>query len=191
MRRSDELITVVLVLVGGLGLFGCGKSNSTVSQTAPDSTGSANRMGPSLDATDMEFVQNADMGGVMEVELGKLAQQNAASQSVKDFGQRMVEDHTKANQDLRQVATEKNIVLPSSLDDKHTADWKRLAKLRGRPFDQAYMKDMVQDHKEDVAEFERASQNAQDADVKAFATRTLPALQSHLQLAQQVDEKLR
>ena len=195
MKRSYKLIACAAILSGVLGIQGCGSRTNT-SETAqvnpnPDATGSANRTTPSLSAADSEFVQKAAEGGLTEVELGRLAQQNASSDAVKQFGQRMEQDHTKANQDLQQVASSKGITLPQSINDKHAAEKDRLAKLSGKRFDSEYMKEMVKDHKEDVAEFQREANNAQDPDVKAFGARTLPTLQDHLRMAQDVEKTVK
>jgi putative membrane protein len=130
-------------------------------------------------------MDNAAQGGMAEVELGQLAQQNGQSQEVKDFGKKMVEDHSKANDQLKQLASQKGVSLPTDLDAKDKATKARLEKLKGPQFDQAYMKDMVTDHKKDVAEFEKESKSAKDPDVKSWAGQTLPTLQSHLKMAEE------
>jgi putative membrane protein len=126
-------------------------------------------------------------GGMAEVELGKLATQNAESAQVKQFGQRMVDDHTKANDELKKVAEQKGVTLPTQLSAKDQASKDKLSKLKGEQFDRAYMHDMVKDHKTDVAEFQKASTTAKDSDVKNFAAQTLPTLEDHLKQAQQVE----
>jgi putative membrane protein len=137
------------------------------------------------------FVVNAANGGMMEVQLGKLAQTNAASADVKKFGQRMIDDHSKANEELKAVAAQKNIAIPDSVSgDKHDM----IAKLqdkKGKDFDEAYMDMMVDDHKEDIDEFEKAANNVKDADISGFASRTLPTLQEHLKMAQQIDSTMK
>ena len=102
---------------------------------------------------DNGFVTKAAAGGLAEVELGKLAASQGSSEKAKQFGQRMVDDHFKANEELQEIAAKKNITLPANLDAKAQATKDRLAKLSGAQFDQAYMQDMVKDHKADVAEF--------------------------------------
>lgn len=135
--------------------------------------------------TDQTFVTKAARGGLAEVELGNLAKQKASSDQVKQFGDRMVSDHSKANSDLKTLAQNKNITLPTDLSAKDKALRDRLSKLSGDQFDRAYMQAMVKDHTKDVNEFRRESQSAKDPDVKAFAAKTLPTLEEHLQLAQQ------
>jgi len=132
-----------------------------------------------MSAADKKFVTAAAQGGIAEVKLGELATKNGASDSVKKFGQRMVDDHSKANDDLKQVATSKGITVPSDTDAKSKATMARLAKLHGAAFDAAYIKDMKMDHQHDIAEFSKESSSGQDPDIKAFAAKTLPVIKEH------------
>jgi putative membrane protein len=122
---------------------------------------------------------NAAVGGMAEVEMGRLAAQKATDERVKQFGQKMVDDHSKANDELKEVAGQQKIDIPVSLDSKHQATIDRLNKLSGRAFDRAYVREMVKDHNEDVKEFQKESQNGQDSAVRGFASKTLPTLQEH------------
>ncbi|HUO60377.1 MAG TPA: DUF4142 domain-containing protein [Candidatus Acidoferrales bacterium] len=146
---------------------------------------SANASG-SLDMADKHFVNKAAQGGLAEVELGQLAEQNGSSPAVKSFGERMVTDHTKANDELKSVAQQKGVTPPTTLDMHDKSTKERLSKLQGAEFDKAYMQNMVKDHEKDVAEFRKAAENAKDPDVKAFAQKTLPVLEQHLQEARSV-----
>ena len=141
-------------------------------------------------ASDRAFVREAAIGGMAEVDLGNLAKEKASSPDVKQFGERMATDHGKANDELKQWASEKNVTLPAELDAKHKATHDRLAKLLGDAFDKAYMRDMVADHKEDVAKFKKQSTSAKDADLKAWAGKTLPTLEDHLKMAQDTASKV-
>jgi putative membrane protein len=143
-------------------------------------------MGNNLSASDKKFVLGAAKGGMAEVELGKLATEKAASDDVKKFGQRMVDDHTKANDQLKQVAQQEGIQLPTGLSSKDEMTKERLSKLSGAAFDKAYMNDMVNDHVKDVADFQKESTSGKDPAVKSFASQTLPTLQSHLQEAKRI-----
>jgi putative membrane protein len=134
--------------------------------------------------SDEHFVMEAAKGGMAEVELGKLAADKASSAEVKKFGQQMADDHGKANDELKTLAQNKNITLPASPDAKHKATVDRLSKLSGEAFDRAYMQEMVKDHRKDVSEFRTESKSGRDADVKAWASKTLPTLEEHLKLAQ-------
>jgi len=139
--------------------------------------------GSSVSAADRKFLTEAAIGGMEEVELGKLAQTKGSTDDVKKFGQRMVDDHTKANEKLKSLASSKGVELPTQLDKKAQADVDRLT--RATSFDRQYMSMMVSDHRKDVGEFEKESKSAQDPDVKSFASNTLPTLKEHLKLAQQ------
>ena len=141
---------------------------------------------PSVHASDAKFLKDAADGGMAEVELGQLAVQKAASPQVKQFAQRMVEDHGKANDQVHELALQKSIRLPKRPSSKNAAAKAQLEKLSGDQFDQAYMADMVADHKKDVADFQRESSAAHDPAVKTFATQILPTLQDHLKQAQSI-----
>jgi putative membrane protein len=139
-------------------------------------------------ATDQAFVMNAARGSMAEVDLGKLAADKASSQQVKDYGQRMVDDHGKANDELKTLAQTKNITLPTDLSAKDKAQHARLSNLSGAAFDRAYMQATITNHRTDVNEFRQASKMGKDADIKAFASKTLPTLQDHLKMAQTTDK---
>jgi putative membrane protein len=136
-------------------------------------------------AAPQQFIKQAAVGGMAEVKLGELAEKNAQSDAVKNFGKRMRDDHSQANSELEQLAAQKNVTLPKDVDAKQKATYDRLSKLKGAEFDRAYMNAMLQDHRHDVAEFEHATKSS-DPDVQAFASKTLPTLQSHLEEAQQI-----
>jgi putative membrane protein len=129
---------------------------------------------------DQAFAKEAAGGGMAEVELGNLAKDKASNADVKKFAERMVTDHSKAGDDLKQVASQKNISLPMELSAKDKALRDRLSKLSGDAFDKAYMQAMVKDHVTDVNAFKRESSSGKDADLKAWAGKTLPTLEDHL-----------
>jgi putative membrane protein len=141
-------------------------------------------------AADKKFVHDAAQGGMAEVELGKLATEKALSEDVKKFGQRMVDDHTKADDQLKDIASSKGIPVPPKLSAKDQMTKDRLSKLSGDPFDKAYMNDMVKDHTQDVSDFKRESASGTDPDVKNFASTTLPTLQDHLREAKKIAPKM-
>ncbi len=137
-----------------------------------------------------EFMTKAASGGMMEVELGKLAQQNAQMQEVKDFGTMMVTDHENVNNELKALAAKNNIVLPDSMSDDHMEHINKLRDMKGLEFDKAYMSLMVEDHEEDIDLFESASNDNDlaNTEVKAFADKTLQALRQHHERAKQVKD---
>jgi putative membrane protein len=141
-------------------------------------------------AADKRFITEAAQGGMAEVALGQLAQQKAASDAVKQFGARMVKDHTAANDALIKIANDKGVEVPQKLEGKHQRMIDRLSKMSGEEFDRTYVREMVSDHKKDVSDFEKASRDAKDPDVKAFATSTLPVLKEHRQMAEQLNGQM-
>jgi putative membrane protein len=140
-----------------------------------------------MKSTDVKFAQKAAQGGMAEVQLGQMAAQKGTNADVKAFGQQMVDDHTKANDDLKSVAAKENMTLPSGLSAKDQALQSKLQNLSGEQFDRAYMKAMVKDHEEDVKEFQKEANDGKDPQIKDFASRTLPVLQGHLDKAKSVD----
>jgi putative membrane protein len=136
--------------------------------------------------SDSTFVAKAAAGGMEEVALGKLAQKNAASPQVKQFGQQMVTDHSKANQQLAQAAQESGIALPPNADSKAQKEAAKLANKSGKGFDSTYMKMMLKDHEQDVKEFQKEASSGKAPAVKTTASQTLPVLEEHLTMAKQV-----
>jgi putative membrane protein len=161
-------------------------NNSNNTRAAGQQAGMANMSSP-----DRDFLMDAAMGGLMEVELGRIAAQKGMSDSVKQFGQRMVDDHSKANQELMSLASSKGVTLPTALDEKHQKDVTKLSAMSGAEFDRAYSKMMLSDHTKDVKEFEKQSTRGADPDLKAFASKTLPTLQEHLQMARSLEPNQR
>lgn len=140
--------------------------------------------------TDNDFMTEAAVGGMAEVELGKVASTKAQSADVKKFAQMMVTDHTKANTELKALATKKNVTLPTELDAKHKSTMTELQGLTGAAFDKAYVAAQLADHEKTVKMFQAQSQNATDPEVKAFAAKTLPTLQSHLDMVRDLNNKM-
>ncbi|MFN2492046.1 MAG: DUF4142 domain-containing protein [Pyrinomonadaceae bacterium] len=140
---------------------------------------------------DEEFVMKAANGGKLEVELGRLALRRGRSALVKQFGRRMVTDHTRAGNQLKHLAARKGITLPGDMDAEGTEAISRLSALSGSEFDRAYMDMMVSDHEKDVSEFESEASSGADRDVKAFARKTLPTLKMHLRMARNTAARVR
>lgn len=161
---------------------------STEAVTADTSNTSTIQSSTPPDSATVTFMTKAASGGMMEVQLGQIAQDQGDNQRVKDFGAMMIRDHGKANDELKSIASAKNVTLSDSLmadHKKHVADMK---KKKGSAFDKAYMSMMVKDHQKDIQEFEKASNNLSDGEVKAFATRTLPVLKTHLDSANAISK---
>ena len=139
-----------------------------------------------LPRADERFLKEAAQDNLAEVQLGELAQQRGGSDQVKEFGKRMAADHGKAVDELKQLASQKGVALPTALDRGHQREHDRLAKLSGAEFDRAYMKHMVKDHGKDVKAFDREATSGKDPDVKSWAARTLPTIKEHQAQAKQL-----
>ena len=182
--------------------FGFGCDSGTNQQDSVDMAEDANEaridsmdtsaMNDTTDLDDQaEFMVKAASGGMMEVALGNMAANQATNPEVKSFAKMMVTDHTKANEELKTLAASKNVTLPTRMGEDHQKHVDKMADLRGADFDREYMSMMVEDHEEDVEDFREASQeNEYDAEVKAFAGKTLTTLEKHLQQAKQIRDKL-
>jgi putative membrane protein len=150
--------------------------------------GSVRAAGP-LSQQDQTFVQKAAIGGMAEVEEGQIALTNAAAADVKQFGQRMVDEHKLNNQELMALARQKGLALPTAPDAKHTQQASALKKQSGAAFDRTYISGQVAGHREMEALLQAHVQNGSDPDLKAFAQKTLPVVQEHLRMAQQLQTK--
>jgi putative membrane protein len=187
-RRMVVLVALAAAgsLIGGRALAD-DKQQPSDRSNAPSNQGvTANDRAAAADASDRTFVMKAAEGGLAEVKLGELAQQRATAQDVKDYGKRMADDHAKANAELQQLAQNKNIEVPTELKGEEKEHYDKLAKLNGKDFDRAYIKDMVKDHDEDIAEFKKEARDGKDSDVRNWASKTLPTLQEHLHLIERV-----
>jgi putative membrane protein len=138
--------------------------------------------------TDEKFAAEAASGGMAEVKLGQLAEQNGSSARVKAFGQKMVTDHTKAGDELKKVAQEEGMTLPDNISRADQMTYDRLAKLNGAQFDVAYAQAMLKDHQTDVAAFEKQASTGSNAALRQFANRTLPTLKEHLKMAAELSQ---
>jgi len=131
-----------------------------------------------LNDQDRTFIQDAAKGGRMEVHMGRLATERAANPAVKTYGQRLVTDHSKGNEELAALASKKNVTLPP--DDAQMAMSLSFAQKSGADFDRDFVKTAVDDHKKDIAMFEKEASSGSDPDVKEWANKTLPTLRAHL-----------
>src|SRR6266566_5295251 len=133
----------------------------------------------SVSEKDKTFMKKAAKGGMMEVAMGRLGEQKGQSEDVKSFGKRMVTDHSKANDELKSIASKKGVQLPSK---EHTSKWTS---------DKAYIDMMVKDHEKDLAEFKEEASSGSDPDVKKFADDTSKVIQEHLDLVKEIQGKLK
>jgi putative membrane protein len=167
--RVVSHLYILALIIGAMGLTGAVRA----AETAPTGSGS------SLSEKDKTFMKKAAKGGMMEVTLGQVAEQKAQNEDVKSFGKRMVTDHGKANDELKSIASKKGFQLPSK---EHTRKWTS---------DKAYIDAMVKDHEKDLAEFQEEANSGSDPDVKKFADDTAKLVQEHLNLAKEIQGKLK
>lgn len=200
MRRTTFRPVALCAALLALGLSATAGAQSTTSPGGGTAGGAATTQGAAgtqagsaaraakadegLPRAERRFVEKAAMGGMAEVQLGQLAQQKAQDEQVKQFAQRMVADHGKANDELKQIAGAKGVQIPAELDRDHRKDMDKLQKHSGADFDREYMKHMVDDQKKDVSEFRKQAKSGKDPELKAYAAKTLPTLEEHLKMAQ-------
>jgi len=173
------------VMVCGIAL-GLAASPASAGQQ-PTTAEKANATMAGKKAPEETFVQKAASASTAEVELGRLAVEKAGSEDVKKFAQRMIDDHSKANDELKTLAQSKNITIAETPDPHNQAMHDRLSKLSGASFDRAYMQMMVTDHRKVLNDFRLASRAAKDPEIKGWATKTMPTIEEHLRLAQRTN----
>lgn len=165
---------------------GVGAAETNVQNSSSDVSANANNM----TTGENNFINEAAVGGMAEVELGKLASSKTQNPDIKKFAQMMVVDHSKANAELMMLAKKKDMMPPSEIDAKHQAVIEEMATLSGAEFDKAYVSEMLADHENDVKMFQAQAQSSKDTDLKAFAAKTLPTLEKHLEMIRSLSNKL-
>ncbi len=184
-------ILLQAVICGGfIGILAaCGNKGAT------DSVSSAEKMNDTTvnknEKKDAEFAVMAADGGLLEEQLGRLAQSNAASEQVRAFGKQMIDDHGAANNELEMIAQKKNIAIPESLSSDSKSTYDDLAKKKGADFDKAYCDAMVNDHKEDISLFKKEAEKGEDAELKSWAQNKLATLEHHLQMAEAAQKSVK
>jgi putative membrane protein len=193
----------LLILGGAISFAACqgsgdntGDGDTTAIESSPDNTkvdantaDTTSGTSTTLDNNTRDFVTEAASGGMMEVELGQMAQQKATSQRVKDFGAMMVRDHSKANDELKSAVSGK-LDVPATMKEKHQHHVTELRDKTGTEFDKAYIKMMVDDHEADIKKFEDIAKESTDPAVKNFANNALPTLRTHLTEAKSIRDEL-
>jgi putative membrane protein len=159
-------------------------SGSSGSQSSTEATTDASKA--QVAAEDMQFMKDAAQGGMAEVKMGELATSNGESQPVKALAKKLVTDHGKVNEELKQLATRKSVMLPDAVSEQQKTMLQHLSSLKGSEFDAAFKQHAVENHQKSIEKFKAAAEKAKDADLKAFAAKTLPVLQQHLDLAKQL-----
>jgi putative membrane protein len=176
-----------LCLLAGMFVFqACNNNSGASSQDSVDSAKAINKEVKPVQKDASDFAVAAANGGMMEVELGKVAEEKGVNQRVKDFGSMMVKDHSAANDNLKSIATSLNITLPDSVSDDTRKEIDKMKMKKGKAFDKAYVDMMLDDHKKDIAEFRKCADNCSDSTIKSFASTTLPVLEKHLDSIQAI-----
>ncbi|MBC9933442.1 DUF4142 domain-containing protein [Chitinophaga qingshengii] len=189
MKRTIFFVTAVL---GTWMLTSCNSNTRNPQNEKPvDSAQDINETVKPVDNNSSEFAVKAANGGMLEVQMGKLAQEKAQNPRVKAFATMMVNDHSKANDELKELATKKNITLPAELSTASKDHIDKLSKKSGKDFDKDYMDMMVNDHDEDVKEFDKAAGSLEDMDLKSWAGKTLPTLRTHQDSAKAIKSALK
>ena len=180
-----------IIITGVLAVLTMCASNGFGQDSTQDSTkpNGKTQMSNSKNA-DGKFMSMAATSGMNEITLSNQALSKSSNEDVKKFAQMMIDDHTKAGDELKSLAMTKNIMLPTDADAKHKAALTKMSSLTGDSFDMAYVKMMVKDHEKAVALFQKESTGGKDEDAKAFAAKTLPTLQGHLEMARSMMSKM-
>jgi putative membrane protein len=163
----------------------------SLNQTKDTTTNVAATGGIAVAEDDAKFATNAANAGMAEVALGKLASEKATNAQVKEFAQMMITDHTKVNDELTAIAKTKNITLPATVDEEHQKKMDDLSKKSGADFDKAYVNAMVDGHKKVLDMMKDEAKNGKDADLKAFAEKTAPAVQTHLDAINKIHDSMK
>ena len=182
---------IPLMVMATVSFTSCGDSSEKTDTTEVAEEANEKKFDENKMEKDREFVVEAASGGLMEVELGKLAATNAASPEVKKFAAQMVSDHSAANEELKTLAASKNITIPAAPGEDHMKHINDLREKKGADFDKAYMSLMVDDHQEDVNKFEEEGNNGNDAEIKAFAAGKVATLKQHHEMAKTINDKLK
>jgi len=178
MKRRIPYLACIALVFSFTVAFAQNNSSNTQRSEKTESTKRAN--------FDQNFVKQAAQGNMAEIQMAQLAEQKATDPKVKELAKTIAQDHKQAQEKLEQIAQTQNVSIPTQLPEKVRNEHQKLSSMSGQQFDHAYLQMMVREHKKDIKEFQRASKMASDSDVKQYATSTLPDLQKHLQMAQQV-----
>lgn len=196
-------LSLASLIIGAIIFSSC-TGNSNSKSTTTDSTSNATGIdtskmaSSSSDTSKMvmvgndakDFSKDAAQGGMFEVQLGNIAMKNGGTQAIKDFGKMMVDDHSKINEQLKDLAAKKNVDLPTSVSDHQQKDIDKLSKETGKEFDKDYVSMMVKDHKDDIDAFKKAEDKISDSDYKDFIANALPTLQKHLDAIEAIRKKM-
>ena len=175
-----------------IALTACNSTDNKTNESANVTTEeSIQKQDTAQTGNDANWAAEVADGGMLEVKLGELAQTNASAAGVKGFGAMMVKDHGAANAALSDLSRKLNIRLPTALSEKSQKMYDDMAGMKGKDFDKAYTMGMVTDHEKDIQKFQEEADNGSNADLKAFASKTLPVLNRHLNVVKGLSAKMK
>jgi len=187
MKRSECARLAGLVCATALAMgMTAGTQQNGVQDTGVPQGATADQGGDKASGGDKKFAKEAMEGGLAEVQLGQMAAQKGSSQDVKQFGQQMVDDHTKLNDEMKPIASQLGLTPPTDLDAKHKAIQTKLNGLSGDAFDKAYIEAMVKDHQKDAAEFQKEATSGKSQALKGAASKGETIISGHLQMIEKM-----
>jgi putative membrane protein len=200
-KNFMKKLSIATIIAGALIFSACnGNTNSTSttdstntmssSDTGMNTMNNADTSKATVSQDAVDFVQDAASGGMMEVQLGNIAQKNSKTKAVQDYGKMLVDDHTSANNNLKDIADKKNINIPTTVKSDQQDKIDKLSKETGSDFDKDFISMAVDDHQNDIDKFKKAEDKIQDPDLKDFIAKTLPTLQKHLDKAKEIKKKM-
>ena len=191
--KSMRYLWIMLLAVSVLFLTSCEKTSQDQSADSKEKAEESNedKFVDSKIEDDTEFAVAIADGGMLEVQLAELALKNASSTDVRKFAEVMLTDHSKTNSELKDLAAKKNISIPGTLSDKCQKNYNDLAEKKGKSFDEAYSKAMVDAHKETIEKFKKEADNGNDPDLKKWAEEKIPTLEHHLSMAQDIETSVK
>jgi putative membrane protein len=198
IKAMKKLSYMFMIVLAGYALQGCNngakdaKENAdSLNKTKDTTTNTAATGGIAVTNDDAKFATTAADGGMAEVELGKIAQKNSSNEKIKNFGAMMVTDHGKVNDELMAIAKTKNITLPTACSADEMKNVDELSKKTGADFDKAYVDAMIDGHKKALDLMQTEAKDGKDADLKAFAAKTAPAVQAHLDAINKIHDSMK
>ncbi|EHQ26938.1 DUF4142 domain-containing protein [Mucilaginibacter paludis] len=195
MKKLSYLLMIAAVAVSVEACNGPAKdakeNADSLNKTKDTTSNAMNTGGIAVTNDDAKFATAAANGGMAEVALGKLALTKTSNAQIKDFATMMVADHGKANDELMAIAKEKNITLPAAVDADHQKKMDDLTKLTGKDFDKAYVDAMVDGHKKTLDLMKDEAKDGKDAELKGFAAKTAPVVQTHLEAINKIHDSMK
>lgn len=194
-------LSIATIIAGAMIFSACnGNTNSTSTTDSTNTMSSSDTSMNTMNNTDtskatvdqnaVDFAQEAASGGMMEVQVGNLAQKDSKNKAIQEYGKMLVDDHTSANNDLKDIASKKNINLPTTVTSDQQDKIDKLSKETGSDFDKDFISMAIDDHQNDIDKFKKAGENITDQDLKDFIVKTLPTLQKHLDKAKEIKKKM-